>query len=226
MTRGTGSARHAGAPAYESSEQRASAFTLIELLVVIAIIAILAAILFPVFGAARSKARQASCQSNMKQMATATQLYYDQWEGGFQKYGGVIPRNDKIGFCNLLRPYMKTWDIFHCPEGDTVFLNVCMNWQITDKGLTQDEMKAQSKTILYFDCTGWTGPGEDADPTNEPQTDGYVYKTGSRASQNQLGGLVFPGRHTKGNNIVFADTHVRWFKDWAASEMTFDPEKR
>ncbi len=60
-------------------------FTLIELLVVIAIIAILAAILFPVFAQAREKARQASCLSNLKQLGTATQLYVDD-------YDEVLPR--------------------------------------------------------------------------------------------------------------------------------------
>jgi len=60
-------------------------FTLIELLVVIAIIAILAAILFPVFARARAKAQQASCTSNLKQWSTAWQMYaqdYDETFGG------------------------------------------------------------------------------------------------------------------------------------------------
>nr|MBP8953256.1 prepilin-type N-terminal cleavage/methylation domain-containing protein [Armatimonadota bacterium] len=55
--------------------RRTSGFTLIELLVVIAIIAILAAILFPVFARAREKARQASCQSNIKQIMLACIMY-------------------------------------------------------------------------------------------------------------------------------------------------------
>ena len=57
-----------------------SGFTLIELLVVIAIIAILAAILFPVFAQARDKARSAACLSNMKQIATATMMYQQDYD--------------------------------------------------------------------------------------------------------------------------------------------------
>ena len=59
----------------------ASGFTLIELLVVIAIIAILAAILFPVFAQAREKARQASCVSNLKQLGVAMRMYQDDYDG-------------------------------------------------------------------------------------------------------------------------------------------------
>src|SRR5579871_4069268 len=67
-----------------------SGFTLIELLVVIAIIAILAAILFPVFVQARAKARQTACLSNMKQIGTGLYLYT-------QDYDEVLPGNDPTG---------------------------------------------------------------------------------------------------------------------------------
>src|SRR5271169_6164688 len=63
------------------------AFTLIELLVVIAIIAILAAILFPVFTAAKEKARQTACLNNMKQLAIGFMSYRDDWSGCFPGCG-------------------------------------------------------------------------------------------------------------------------------------------
>jgi len=70
--------------------RRASGFTLIELLVVIAIIAILAAILFPVFAQARDKARQAMCQSNLKQLGTAFAMYATDYDGVFPSPGGTF----------------------------------------------------------------------------------------------------------------------------------------
>lgn len=86
--------------------QRRNAFTLIELLVVIAIIAILAAILFPVFAQAREKARQATCTSNLKQIVLAANMYaqdYDEiWPGNIN-YGG----NNQIFWWQGLPPYIQ-----------------------------------------------------------------------------------------------------------------------
>jgi len=101
--------------------QRTRGFTLIELLVVIAIIAILAAILFPVFAKAREKARQASCQSNLKQIGLAYQMYnsdYDErflpmWTQGGPGYTGGGFRNWWGG---LAMPYIKNLQLFECPS--------------------------------------------------------------------------------------------------------------
>ena len=90
-------------------------FTLIELLVVIAIIAILAAILFPVFARARAKARQASCASNVKQLMLGILMYN-------QDYDGRLPMvyNDISGtrywWFYRIQPYCKNTQIFKCPS--------------------------------------------------------------------------------------------------------------
>ncbi|MCX6382212.1 MAG: prepilin-type N-terminal cleavage/methylation domain-containing protein [Armatimonadetes bacterium] len=99
-----------------------SAFTLIELLVVIAIIAILSAILFPVFAQARAKARQAVCLSNQKQLSTAALMYvqdYDETMPNAQWIGPVaFPPNWYFGQSarDLLEPYTKNRGIFTCPQ--------------------------------------------------------------------------------------------------------------
>jgi prepilin-type N-terminal cleavage/methylation domain-containing protein/prepilin-type processing-associated H-X9-DG protein len=112
------------------------AFTLIELLVVIAIIAVLAAILFPVFAQARSKARQASCLSNTKQVITAVLAYaqdYDEVTPTQRVYGAVTDWNNQFAWgaangvpggpyywlwAHRIQPYVKNWSVYVCPSSD------------------------------------------------------------------------------------------------------------
>ena len=83
--------------------RRRLGFTLIELLVVIAIIAILAAILFPVFARAREKARQTQCLSNYKQLALAVQMYIQDYDG---VYPYVVSGDVTTDLPGLLNPYI------------------------------------------------------------------------------------------------------------------------
>ena len=94
-------------------------FTLIELLVVIAIIAILAAILFPVFSRAREKARQASCQSNLKQIGLAITMYVQDYDEKFPgNYIYSVGGTQLRWWCDLVQPYVKNWQLFLCPSAN------------------------------------------------------------------------------------------------------------
>jgi prepilin-type N-terminal cleavage/methylation domain-containing protein/prepilin-type processing-associated H-X9-DG protein len=129
--------------------RRAAAFTLIELLVVIAIIAILAAILFPVFAQAREKARATSCLSNLKQMGLALMQYtqdYDEqlvpaWIGpSFPGYARWM---------DVIQPYTKNTQIFTCPSSDTVYTPVPAGSDVNSAGV-YDKNGGYAMNVTYF----------------------------------------------------------------------------
>lgn len=92
-------------------------FTLIELLVVIAIIAILASILFPVFGRARENARRSSCQSNLKQIGLGFLQYAQDYDETFPQ---AAERDAPYqGWAQIIQPYIKSYQIFQCPSEPT-----------------------------------------------------------------------------------------------------------
>jgi len=101
---------------------RRHGFTLIELLVVIAIIAILAAILFPVFAKAREKARQSSCLSNLKQIATASLMYVQDYDERMPRY---VHSGINMSPQTAVQPYMKNEQLWVCPSG---FANYYYYW--------------------------------------------------------------------------------------------------
>ena len=94
--------------------RRAAGFTLIELLVVIAIIAILAAIIFPVYSRAREKARQTTCLSNLKQIGLALQLYADDYDGVYTR-GQFWPWDSSRTWVHVTKPYVRNAQVFTCP---------------------------------------------------------------------------------------------------------------
>lgn len=114
-------------------KSRRSGFTLIELLVVIAIIAILAAILFPIFTNAKASAKRSACMSNLKQLSLAAQNYADlyngyypttrcrvgalHWPFGDWNDGHPVYRNDYLGLRALI-PYVKNKRVFFCPANN------------------------------------------------------------------------------------------------------------
>ena len=128
---------------------RRTGFTLIELLVVIAIIAILAAILFPVFARAREKARQASCLSNVKQIVLAHLMYLQDYDEVFMPH--VTERTAPAGtpdtaaarapysYKTKLEPYVKNGQVFKCPSGTPWPDPAPGKWYTTDYGNNHNE---------------------------------------------------------------------------------------
>ena len=100
-------------PGMHVSRRQPAGFTLIELLVVIAIIAILAAILFPVFARAREQARMSVCSSNFKQYSNAFLMYIQDYDGAYPLAWYERPQ---YGFDVVLFPYVKNYKVYECPS--------------------------------------------------------------------------------------------------------------
>lgn len=158
-------------------------FTLIELLVVIAIIAILAAILFPVFAQAREKARQTSCLSNNKQWATGTMMYvqdYDEvfplaygfYQGRWNTTASQAPfvgdtppnwRTSNAGWLDLMgmywgnsvQPYVKNWDIGRCPSAAQI-----IDLQATGPGQPVNFSMTYNGLLMAYPLAGVAAPAQ------------------------------------------------------------------
>jgi prepilin-type N-terminal cleavage/methylation domain-containing protein/prepilin-type processing-associated H-X9-DG protein len=184
-------------------------FTLIELLVVIAIIAILASILFPVFARARSKARQASCLSNMKQLATAILMYVDdaseflpRWSlvGGSPTGGN--PGGHPYTWDEQIYPYTRNNQILVCPENP--FGGAYRSYALPRyvSGIQLARFPSPVRTVVLFEKGKYDfGVWEDATGENFNQ---------SHTSEGQPGYSDLPF-HSTGKNFAFLDGHVKWY---------------
>jgi prepilin-type N-terminal cleavage/methylation domain-containing protein/prepilin-type processing-associated H-X9-DG protein len=209
-------------------------FTLIELLVVIAIIAILAAILFPVFARARENARRASCQSNLKQIGLGFLQYaqdYDERMPVYQHNAG--PQSGPAsGWAVIIQPYTKSTQIYQCPSEPTApgtnptlaaytdySYNLVLGFVsgLTPVGLNIAALTKPTLTVLVADSRGATSGNAGTWDTGFNGTNGasvVIKGTGGTMAnffdENPSGGPA--QRHLEGQNYAFCDGHVKWYK--------------
>ncbi len=129
---------------------RRRAFTLIELLVVIAIIAILAAILFPVFARARDAARKTTCTSNLKQIGTAILMYAQDYDECLVPSAiGACATPDSYSWGDLIQPYARNTGLLWCPSNS---IKVRVNTSLNPPRIVRD--RGGSGAPARDDCTG------------------------------------------------------------------------
>lgn len=208
-------------------------FTLIELLVVIAIIAILAAILFPVFARARENARRASCSSNLKQISLGILQYVQDYDEHMPMYR--VPANsgdtfaNPYGWADAIQPYVKSIQILQCPSDSGAYTDVPGTAGYSDyaynlwmggwgaskgSGMSLAQLTQPTLSIMNIDFT--TGNSSSYTVGNQSTGDG-TSTCGNYSVPDCSNGLARISsassvRHLGGTNAAFADGHVKWIK--------------
>jgi len=219
-----------------------SGFTLIELLVVIAIIAILAAILFPVFAQAREKARSTTCLSNFKQLGTAVTMYTQDYEGAYPLAWYDKPQ---YGFDCVLQPYIKNVQVFDCPsnkttprywDGYVTYFNIpppgipgdyAMNGDLANRnglGLNEANVQAPADTILMTEIWDTRLKTKHSVKGLGSVGDGPQHEIFTTNKDNVCQRIPFT-IHQGGSNFNFCDGHAKWqrveqtWTEWRADHV-------
>lgn len=213
-----------------ATRRQKKAFTLIELLVVIAIIAILAAILFPVFARARENARRASCMSNLKQVGLGVMMYVQDYD---EKYPLAYFASTQTPpafsswtgsywfWPQMIYPYVKSTQVFICPSStntDALSLNYGVNQLVVSTAsISMATISAPANKYLIMDAGYYRlHPAFIYDSSNAAYHGSPYFFPGEGNAGADCSWTTYSecknGRHFEGGNMVYADGHVKWLK--------------
>ena len=229
--------------------KKTKGFTLIELLVVIAILSILAALLLPAIQKAKKASTRAVCAGHLSQLGRAFATYMSEYGGAWPQYGGVIQFGwgKGAGWMDKLFPYVdsnatgqgKSYPecafspriaVFQCP-GDTMreggnrnlssyILNSRLSLDSSTQRFDLQRLKYPTKVVVLYDKHMWMHSPSDADMTDEWGNSGFDGYGPGGLWWYQDGGPRWPGPHSGGYNVLFADSHVRWFGKLVEGQLT------
>ncbi len=186
---------------------RRRGFTLIELLVVIAIIAILAAILFPVFARARAKARQTSCLSNVKQISLALMMYAQDNDECYP----VVNHTTGYGWWGGLLVYVKNSQVFRCPAYRAASTDPPTDYLLNGlfaHGCAMGAIDRPAEQVcIAVRNPAWQEAGYHPWPDDHTTWDDLSAYT-------EFAAAIATTVHNDGSNYGFADGHAKWYK-WA-----------